>query len=202
MVDSASISIAILAGGQGRRLGGIDKGLHALHGSPLIAHVVAAVGAMAAPDNVPGGRDVLILANRNIDTYSSYARTLPDAVDSGEGPMAGIVTTFLETTTPWILTLPVDCPCPPADLWRRLHAAIGDADCAVAHDGSQRQPLFALYRHGLARSALKAAQAGLGPHAWQDQIHTIQVDFEDKREKFANLNSEVAFSAYAGIANE
>lgn len=198
----ASITVAILAGGHARRLGGIDKGLHRLRGAPLIAHVVTAIDEIPAPDHVRNGRDVLILANRNVDMFSRYSTALPDAVDSGEGPLAGIVTAFLETTTPWILTLPVNRSNPPSDLWQRLHWAIGDAVCAVAYDGAHRQPLFALYRFDLEASALKAAKAGLGPQAWQDQIHTLEVDFDDRRESFANLNNEAEFSAYAGAANE
>ncbi|MFZ2235456.1 MAG: molybdenum cofactor guanylyltransferase [Dokdonella sp.] len=201
-MSDASVTVAILAGGQGRRLGGVDKGLQIVSGKPLIAHVCVAVEAMHAPKNAHGDRDVLILANRNLQRYSTYARTLPDDIDSGKGPLAGIATTLSAMSTPWLLTVPVDCPYPPLDLWRRLQSAIGDADCAVSHDGMHRQPLFALYRLGLAPSAKKAAKAGLGPQAWQDQIDTVDIDFDDQRENFANLNSAADFDAYGNVADE
>ena len=192
----ASVTLAILAGGQGRRLGGVDKGLQLVDDKPLIAHVCEALATMHAPQEARGDRDVLILANRNYETYSTYATTMPDDIDCGEGPLAGIATALSVTTTPWLLTVPVDCPSPPVDLWQRLHAAIADADCAVAHDGMHRQPLFALYRHGLAGSAREAAKAGMGPQAWQDQLATAEVDFRDRREHFANLNIAADFLAW------
>ncbi len=201
-MSDAQVTVAILAGGQGRRLGGVDKGLHLLDGARLIAHVIAAIDVIQPPNDEHRDLDVLIVANRNLDTYSRYARTLPDAVDSGAGPLSGIATALSAITTPWLLTVPVDCPCPPSDLWQRLHSAIGDADCAVAHDGAHRQPLFALYRLGLAASALKALKAGLGPYAWQDQIDTAVIDFDHQRENFVNLNSEADFLAWQPIEHE
>ncbi len=201
-MSDASVTVAILAGGQGRRLGRVDKGQHLLHGTPLIAHVIAAIEAMQPLNGAHRDLDVLILTNRNLETYSRYARSLPDAVDSGEGPLAGVATALSVITTPWLLTVPVDCPRPPSDLWQRLHSAIGDSDCAVAHDGAYRQPLFALYRLGLAPYALKAAQAALGPKSWQDQIDVVEVDFHDQRDNFANLNSDSQFLAWQTIDDD
>ncbi|MHB8678709.1 MAG: NTP transferase domain-containing protein, partial [Rudaea sp.] len=40
--DPAAITAAILAGGEGRRVGGADKGLMLLDGNPLVTHVLAA----------------------------------------------------------------------------------------------------------------------------------------------------------------
>ena len=201
-MGDASVTVAILAGGQGRRLGGVDKGLHLLDGVPLIARVIAAIEAMQPPNYADRHLDVLIVANRNIEKYSSYARTLPDAVDCGEGPLAGIATALSAIGSTWLLTLPVDCPRPSVDLYRRLHAAIGDADCAVAHDGLRRQPLFALYRAGSAASAMEASNACTGPHAWQNQMDTVEVDLRDRREDFANLNTAAEFSAFGNVADE
>ncbi len=201
-MGDATVTVAILAGGQGRRLGGVDKGLQILDGKPLIAHVCEAVKAMHAPPGAHGNRDLMILANRNRETYSMIARTLLDDVDSGDGPLAGIATALSAITTPWLLTVPVDCPCPPLNLWRRLQSAIGDADCAVAHDGAHRQPLFALYRLGVAPSAKIAAKAALGPLAWQEQIDAVEVDFHDWREQFINLNSTADYIAYGNVSDE
>ena len=38
-MDRATISGVILAGGLGRRMGGVDKGLQLLDGRPLVLHV-------------------------------------------------------------------------------------------------------------------------------------------------------------------
>ena len=199
----AAVTIAILAGGKSLRLGGVDKGLQPFFGMPLISHVYAAVNVMFAPRRTPAERQVLILANRNREAYSDYATTLPDDVDCGEGPMAAIATALSAIETPWLLTVPVDCPWPPLDLWQRLRGAVGNSQCAVAHDGEHRQPLFALYRRRLAHSAKLAASAGSGPREWQDRISTVVVDFQDRRGKqFANLNSTADFLAWQAIEND
>src|SRR5579871_7042257 len=111
---------AVLAGGAGSRLDGRDKGLQLLAGRPLIEHVLDALG-----DSVG---TILISANRNAERYAAYGRVLADAQSDGEfrGPLAGIAAAFSACASPWLLTLPVDCPRPPRDLLQRLARAIGD----------------------------------------------------------------------------
>ncbi len=43
MRSDREITAVILAGGQGRRMGGDDKGLYLLNGEPLINHVINAI---------------------------------------------------------------------------------------------------------------------------------------------------------------
>ena len=52
----------VLAGGQGRRMGGVDKGLVELDGQPMVAHVLARLA--------PQVGDVLINANQNAERYA------------------------------------------------------------------------------------------------------------------------------------
>ena len=54
-------SLLILAGGQGRRMQGKDKGLLDWQGQPLIAHIVDALAENA--------HEVLVSCNRNSDRY-------------------------------------------------------------------------------------------------------------------------------------
>ncbi|HEY6942496.1 molybdenum cofactor guanylyltransferase MobA [Dokdonella sp.] len=185
-----AITAAILAGGAGTRLGGRDKGLEPLAGVPLVAHVVAAVRGVDA---------LLIVANRNHDAYSRYARTIADATVERRGPLAGIAAACAACDTPWLLTLPVDCPDPPADLADRLlHEALTHlAAAVVVHDGASRQPLFALYRRELAASAAAAASAQQGVWAWQDAIGARELDFADRGQQFLNLNTPQDFVDHA-----
>ena len=183
--DPAAITVAILAGGEGTRIGGRDKGLELLAGKPLIAHVVAALGPQA------GG--LLISANRNPEHYARFARVCADAATGFAGPLAGIAAALAACDTPWLLTLPVDCPRPPADLARRLHQALGAARAAVAHDGAQKQPLFALYRRELAGDAREALALDTPVWRWHDRLGAVEVDFSDARDGFVNLNTEDEF---------
>ena len=187
-MSASPLTVAILAGGAATRLGGRDKGLETLLDAPLIARVA----------RVWASYDLLIVANRNLDEYARYARTISDAVAGFAGPLAGVAAALAACATERLVTVPVDCPDPPRDLIARLAVAIetGAAAC-VAHDGERRQPLFALYRRELAERANAAAKAGQGVWQWQDTIPAREVDFSDRRHEFHNLNTPDDFAAYA-----
>ena len=68
--DPSDITAAILAGGEGRRIGGEDKGLLQLAGRPLIAHVIAALRGQA--------NTIVICANRNADRYAEVAPVIAE----------------------------------------------------------------------------------------------------------------------------
>jgi molybdopterin-guanine dinucleotide biosynthesis protein A len=189
---AAPLTIAILAGGAARRLHDRDKGLEPLLGRPLIAWSLEAASAMACAS-------ILIVANRHLDDYKKYGRAIRDVIPGHRGPLAGISAALATCQTPWLLTLPVDCPDPPRDLAARLLAFATETSCAavVAHDGERRQPLFALYRRDLADAADAAAAKGQGPYGWQNAIGAHELDFADRRAQFRNLNTLEDFAAYA-----
>jgi molybdopterin-guanine dinucleotide biosynthesis protein A len=186
------VTTAILAGGAATRLGGADKGLQLLGGRPLIEWVID--GLSGTPREA-----LLIVANRSADRYAKYARTISDAQPGYRGPLAGIASALSACTTVWLLTLPVDCPCPPSDLLSRLRkaASVDDADAIVVHDGERRQPLFALYRRELADSAAQAVVSGQGVWKWQESIGARELDLSDRRAQLINLNTPGDFAAFA-----
>ena len=68
----------ILAGGQGRRMGGQDKGLVLFRGIPLYQHVLQRLR--------PQVDIVMISANRNLDRYqSSGCRVISDTLSGTAG---------------------------------------------------------------------------------------------------------------------
>lgn len=193
----AAHTLAVLAGGAATRLGGRDKGLETLEGRPLIDWVLRVASLRQTDAGAPA--PVLIVANRHLDAYRFYGETISDALPGHRGPLAGIAAALAACRTPWLLTVPVDCPLPPPDLAARLLAqpASGAAGTAwVAHDGERRQPLFALYARGLAESAAAAAAGEAGVHAWQDAAGAIEVDFADRRVHFENLNTMPDFLTF------
>jgi molybdopterin-guanine dinucleotide biosynthesis protein A len=178
---NASITAAILAGGQGRRFGGLDKGIQPLFGRPVVSFVVDALR--------PHCEAIVICANRHYDEYTQFAKVLRDDVQGFRGPLAGISTAIAHCETRWLLTVPVDTPKPPADLVARLLTGMNAAQAAVADDGTRRQPLFALYDSELAASARNALEHDLAVWRWQDDIGAAVVDFSDTLESFNNLNT-------------
>jgi molybdopterin-guanine dinucleotide biosynthesis protein A len=97
----------ILAGGQGTRLGGVDKAFVALNGRPLIAHVLPRLAAQT---------DILaISANGDPARFADYAvPVLPDAREhAGKGPLAGIAAGLAWAAAAGaeaVLSMPVDTP--------------------------------------------------------------------------------------------
>jgi molybdopterin-guanine dinucleotide biosynthesis protein A len=183
--EPADVTAAILAGGEGRRVGGADKGLLEFDGEPLIAHVLTAVAPQV-------GR-VVICANRNLDVYARYGPVVSDGVPGYQGPLAGIVAGLRACQTPWLLTVPVDCPEPSSVLAQRLLAAAGANAAAVAHDGESVQPMFAVYRHDVAQAAAAALSRHVAIWRWQEELGARRADFSDQANTFLNLNTPEDF---------
>lgn len=206
---ASPLTIAILAGGAATRLQGRDKGLEPLLGRPLVEWVLDATAELhrALEPGGLGGDGVsaerpgtpLIVANRHLDTYARFARTIRDDAPGFHGPLAGIAAALAACRTSWLLTLPVDCPQPPSDLAVRLFDFVREtsAPAAAAHDGERRQPLFAIYRSELAQAAAAAVTRGQGVWQWQEAIGARELDFADRRAQFRNLNTPEEFAAYA-----
>jgi len=187
---TSEITVAILAGGQGTRVDGQDKGLMTLAGEPLISHVRERLQAQAGA--------LLICANRNTDRYAKYGTVVPDTAPGFHGPLAGIAAALAVCRSRWLLTAPVDSPQPPSDLSRRLHAAAVSrrAGAAVAHTGARREPLFAMYAARLSESAAEALQRDLPVWRWQDELGIVEVDFSAQAADFLNLNTADDFSRW------
>src|SRR5690554_590863 len=83
MMAQDELTGLILAGGQGRRMGGVDKGLVAFRGRPLVAHVRDRLLGRVA--------ELLINANRSEGDYAPLAdRVIGDAEGGYQGPLMGI----------------------------------------------------------------------------------------------------------------
>jgi molybdopterin-guanine dinucleotide biosynthesis protein A len=178
----------ILAGGQGSRLGGQDKGLVAWQGRPLISHALERLA--------PQVDQLLISANRNRDAYAAFGwPVLADAVAGFAGPLAGILAGLHASRTPWLAVVPCDAPRLPVDLVARLlaEAITHNAPAAVAATVGRHQPTFCLCRRQLAPDL--AAWLARDEHklgAWLAHIGAIPVDFD--ADGFANLNEPGDFA--------
>ena len=74
----------VLAGGLGRRMGGVDKGLSLLDGEPLVEHIIRRLAPQV-------GR-LIINANQNHDTYAGFGYpVVGDRITGYAGPLAGFL---------------------------------------------------------------------------------------------------------------
>lgn len=187
---SLHITGLVLAGGQGSRLGGRDKGLVMLGGQPLIKRVIDRLA--------PQVDQLLINANRNSDSYIRLGPpVIGDLRSDFPGPLAGIDAGLARVAHGLLAIVPCDSPFLPDNLIARLHAALleQDAEIAVARAGGELQPVFALLRAEL-REALVRFMAADDRRiaAWFRQHKLAVVDFADEA-AFANLNTEAHFAA-------
>ena len=178
----------VLAGGQGKRMGGIDKGLQLFQGKPMIAHVLERLAKQAGT--------ILISANRHIDRYQAYGYpVLPDSMSGFPGPLAGFLAGLQHCRTPYLATVPCDTPFLDEQLVKRLKSALesSKADIAVAtteEDGIQRiQSVFTLMKRHLAdHLEVYLKDGGHRLDRWFETLNAVKVPFPEK-EAFINLNT-------------
>lgn len=186
------ITGVVLAGGQGRRMGGVDKGLKILRGKPMVQWVIERFA--------PQVDEVLINANQNLEAYAAHGhRVIPDAIGGFAGPLAGLHRALSEARHDLVATVPCDSPFLPADLVSRLRSALDahGAQLAVARTGDQPHPVFCLCR--------KSVLPGLGAFlesggrkidAWYAALKVSEVAFDDEPDAFSNINTEAELRGF------
>lgn len=145
---SGAVLAAVLAGGEGRRMGG-DKPLRAFAGERLIDRAVR-----LARGHAP---DVVVCLRSEGQAPDPVADVVLDA-GGVEGPLAGLIAALKDARRrgfAFVLAMPCDAPFLPADLGERLMAGIGDGPAALAESGGRLHPACGLWR----TDALDAAEA-------------------------------------------
>lgn len=175
----------VLAGGQGSRMGGVDKGLAPFRGRPLVAHVIERLA--------PQVDEVLVNANRNPEAYAGFGhRVIADEIPGFAGPLAGFERGLAHARGRFVATVPCDSPFLPADLVARLRAALEEAgaELAVARTGVQPHPVFCLMRRGVHASLAAFLASGQRKiDKWYAALSVVEVAFDDEADAFANINT-------------
>ncbi len=175
----------ILAGGQGRRMGSVDKGLQALRGKPMVQWVLERY--------TPQVDEVLINANQNIEQYQTLGYTVvADDIGGYAGPLAGLHRGLTAAKHALVATVPCDSPFLPLDLIARLYAALNEqqAELAVARTGDQPHPVFCLTRKSVLPGLTAFLQGGGRKiDAWYAALKVADVRFDDEAEAFSNINT-------------
>ncbi|UYG00352.1 molybdenum cofactor guanylyltransferase MobA [Halomonas sp. GD1P12] len=186
MIAPQQLTGLILAGGEGRRMGGRDKGLAPFEGLPLFAHALKRLEGRVS--------ETLVSANRNQDAYALLGpRVIEDARPGFFGPLMGIYSGLLAAKTPWLIVVPCDTPLLPMTLVERLVGGLDGGQAAIAFDGERDHPTVALIATALADDLgafLASGERKLG--RWFERFEARRVDFSDVKEAFVNLNSEEA----------
>ncbi len=189
MLPALEITGLVLAGGLGRRMGGVDKGLLIHAGTPLAQHALERLAPQVGA--------VALSANRNLaDYWAIGAPVWPDRLQDRPGPLAGLLTGLERSATRYVVTVPCDAPFFPTDLVARLAAALmsASADVAVAvvvDAAGERtvQPVFCLSKTSLASDLNDfLACGGRRVGEWIARQRHAEAVFTDP-DAFVNLNT-------------
>jgi len=178
----------ILAGGEARRLGGIDKTLIPLGGTPILSHILSRLQPQVAR--------IALGANGDPARFAAYG--LPVLADRQHriGPLAGLLRGLewaAEQDAPALLTVPGDTPFIPHDLLSALQPAP-----SVAVSGGRRHHLVALWPVGwgpllaayLAGLSADAPRRAYGARAFADTLGMRAVPFDTAAgDPFFNVNT-------------
>jgi molybdopterin-guanine dinucleotide biosynthesis protein A len=149
-------TVAILAGGHGKRLGGPSpKALASLGPGTLLERAVATARSMSD--------EVLVVAPSRLGLIHPGARAVEDLLPD-TGPLSGVVAGLEAAGTDIVVLLGVDLPLVPPDLLRALAAELAasgeEFQAAVPRPGGRPQPLAAAYRRSAAASLRRALDSG------------------------------------------
>ena len=177
--------VLVLAGGEGRRIGG-GKPLLRLGGETLIERAVASARRWSD--------EIRIAVRRGDEIGDVGAPAITDDPDIA-GPLGGLVAglrTARILGRPAVCTLPCDMPFVPIDMHDRLAEAIGDCSAAVAASGGEIHPVCALWRtRALEELPGYLASGRRSLRGFADRVGFVAVAWDaGNADPFFNINSE------------
>lgn len=184
----------ILCGGQGSRLGSVEKPLIRVSDRALVEYVIERLA--------PQVSRILLSVGANSKGYQDlHCERIPD-VSPHQGPLAGLVSCFEAVNSEWIQACPGDAPWTAPDLIERLSRDAVKRGVAVPHDGRQRQNLNLLIRHDRASSLARFYHGGgRALYQWLDAEGIAATDLSDIAASFVNINTPRDLAAFRSAMN-
>lgn len=174
-----AVTLGILAGGQGTRLGGIDKAWLQRDGVPQVVRIAKRLR--------PEVDATLVSSNGDPAAFAACGLAVVADAHADAGPLAGLQALAAACRTPWLLSVPVDVVNLNDCLLRSLRAAGRPGACVVDAEGVQ--PLLALWDVAVLRQAASDALAdrNYAVQALHQRIGSHAVRLADVR--LGNLNT-------------
>lgn len=174
------ITLALLIGGHGTRLGGVDKASLVLPSGRTTSEEILGVFHSRV--------QAVFAVGRRDQIGHPLSKTMPIIVDESpdEGPLRGIATALSEAQTPWVFVVGCDQVGLDADDLMLLTEHCTRQTLAVAwHSPAGPEPLCALYHRSLHSVALRLLDSGeRRARALLDGAH-----FVERAEPIGNINT-------------
>lgn len=195
-----TVTVAVLAGGRGSRLGGVAKASLDVGGLTLLDRVLRSTASLAV--------QTLAIVNDDRLAGDPRLRLLRDPA-----PHAGVLPALLQAldaaTTPLLLLVACDMPFLSPPVLRRLVDLAADADVVIPMVDGVAQPMHAIYRVVACRQAIRAALDRGDPRmiSFLDDVRTVRVPEEEIRafdpalRSFFNVNTPDDLAEARRIAN-
>ena len=136
------MNAAILAGGQARRFGGLDKSALVVGNSSILERQVSVLREVADR--------VLLVGGNHVSLEDRALEVVPDRLPHA-GALGGIYTALLASHTEHVIVLACDLPFVSANFLRHLAGLAGPGlDAVVPRSPDGLQPLCAVYSRSLA----------------------------------------------------
>ena len=191
MSKPTNITGIILAGGEGRRMGGEDKGWLEVEGLPLIKRAIRRLE--------PQVSEIIISANRDLEQLSAFGCPIAtDQTEGFQGPLEGIKASTSSSAANYFLILACDMP-------HIEQEQIVSLQIALTSNQSLEAALYCTHESwqpGLMAITASAARSlqfdwpleNRSLKGWLGHLNTGVIP-EARSELFANLNRLVDFGA-------
>ncbi|HKU97171.1 MAG TPA: molybdenum cofactor guanylyltransferase MobA [Vineibacter sp.] len=199
---------AVLAGGEGRRLGpGTEKPLRRLHGTPLIAHALSRLQPQVAGLVISTHGDPARFERFGAPVVSDTVAADPDG--RRPGPLAGVLAAMAwarrqHPFSPWLLTVPVDVPFLPLDLTAYLagHMHVPEAEVLTVRYRGRVHHAIAVWSTELLAPLEQAVAGGTRSiERFANTRKTAVFDWPRRRsDPFLNINTPADWQRAEAIA--
>ncbi len=181
-------SAVILAGGENKRMSGVDKAGLIVNGIPIIQRSIRILKESFS--------EVLIVTNEKRD-YSFEGVVVVKDMIRGVGPLGGIYTGLSHIKNEAGFFVACDMPFLHSELIARLLDQFDREDCdaIVPRHGGDIEPLHAIYRKGLKDSILRSLNNDSGDRSIRNFLKKINVHYLDPGDDpefqnvFKNINT-------------
>jgi molybdenum cofactor guanylyltransferase len=185
----------LLAGGKSSRMGGGDKCLLPVAGTPMLTHVIDRLR--------PQVSDLVLNANGDVTRFAAFGLPIVlDRLGGHAGPLAGVHAGIEwaianRPQSQFVITVATDTPLFPTDLVARFLASLagGKPKLLVARSEEGVHPVFGLWPVSLAPALEKSLTSGMRKvQAWVREYQAEEIFFQTREiggrkiDPFFNLN--------------
>lgn len=149
-MDKKDISGFVLTGGKSSRMG-VEKGLMLFDGKSLVQRALETLSDVAGE----------VFVSANIPAYNQFSKPIISDIFQGIGPIGGIYSCLVQSSTEYNLFLSCDTPFVSSELFRFLIQHINSYSCVVpVHDDEKIEPLCGIYSKKCAETFLELIRKG------------------------------------------